>query len=250
VRLNLAAAPSLCSKGGSCRCGQPDPGARSPAQRVGRARRPATGVSSWKGPWGPAASVFLPISGSLRARAPFVGVRFRRDTKKAGTVGLAVDFAPLKETSNCTPPAASLTPSSSPPGTRRRSARRGVASLRRSRCPARRRVLCGKRPRRRAGLAWWDRAVTSTAAASCGTSTPGSCGSSGTRGERVRGASGREFEPEIGRSGGGGKRRSGAVIRTCYRLLPPWRGWVRRGYRPILSPCASPPGPSMACWCP
>jgi len=57
-----------------------------------------------EGTLGPAASVFLPISGSLRARAPFVGVRFRRDTKKAGTVGLQIDFAPLKETSNCTPP--------------------------------------------------------------------------------------------------------------------------------------------------
>jgi len=57
-----------------------------------------------EGTLGPAASVFLPISGSLRARAPFVGVRFRRDTKKAGTVGLQIDFAPLKETSNCALP--------------------------------------------------------------------------------------------------------------------------------------------------
>src|SRR5256885_660490 len=36
--------------------------------------------------------------------APFAGVRFRRDTKKAGTVGLQIDFAPLKVTSNCSPP--------------------------------------------------------------------------------------------------------------------------------------------------
>jgi hypothetical protein len=57
-----------------------------------------------EGTLGPAASVFIPISGSLQGRAPFAGVRFRRDTKKAGTVGLQIDFAPLKETSNCTPP--------------------------------------------------------------------------------------------------------------------------------------------------
>ncbi len=47
------------------------------------------------GTLGPAASFMIPISGSLRGRAPFVGVRFRRDTKKAGTVGLQIDYAPL-----------------------------------------------------------------------------------------------------------------------------------------------------------
>jgi hypothetical protein len=57
-----------------------------------------------QGTLGPAASVFIPLSGSLRARAPLGGVRFRRDTKKAGTVGLQIDYAPLEVTSgNCTP---------------------------------------------------------------------------------------------------------------------------------------------------
>ena len=51
---------------------------------------------------GPAASVLIPISGTLRARAPFVGARFRRETKK-GTLGLQIDFAPLKVTAACPP---------------------------------------------------------------------------------------------------------------------------------------------------
>ncbi|MGH7546617.1 MAG: hypothetical protein ACREMM_00415 [Gemmatimonadales bacterium] len=54
-----------------------------------------------EGTLGPAASFLIPISGSLRGRAPFAGVRFRRDTKKAGTVGLEIDFAPLKVTESC-----------------------------------------------------------------------------------------------------------------------------------------------------
>src|SRR5881628_2429610 len=57
-----------------------------------------------EGTLGPAASVFFPVSGALRARAPFAGVRFRRDTKKAGTVGLQIDFAPLEVTAgSCAP---------------------------------------------------------------------------------------------------------------------------------------------------
>lgn len=56
-----------------------------------------------EGTLGPALSVFIPISGPLRARSPFAGVRFRRDTKKAGTVGLEIDFAPLKVTESCSP---------------------------------------------------------------------------------------------------------------------------------------------------
>jgi len=56
------------------------------------------------GTLGPAASFMIPISGSLRGRAPFVGVRFRRDTKKAGTVGLQIDYAPLQDTGPCSPP--------------------------------------------------------------------------------------------------------------------------------------------------
>src|SRR5438093_1234326 len=56
-----------------------------------------------EGTLGPAASVFFPVSGALPARAPFAGVRFRRDTKKAGTVGLKIDFAPLRLTASCSP---------------------------------------------------------------------------------------------------------------------------------------------------
>lgn len=54
-----------------------------------------------EGTLGPAVSVLIPVSGPLRARSPFAGVRFRRDTKKAGTVGLEIDFAPLKVTESC-----------------------------------------------------------------------------------------------------------------------------------------------------
>jgi len=53
------------------------------------------------GTLGPAASFMIPIAGSLRGRAPFVGVRFRRDTKKTGSVGLQIDYAPLRITSSC-----------------------------------------------------------------------------------------------------------------------------------------------------
>ena len=50
---------------------------------------------------GPAASFLIPISGSLQGRAPFVGARFRRDTKKAGTVAVQIDLAPLRITGAC-----------------------------------------------------------------------------------------------------------------------------------------------------
>src|SRR6266403_5331051 len=36
------------------------------------------------GTLGPVVSAFIPISGPLRGRSPFAGVRFRRETKKAG----------------------------------------------------------------------------------------------------------------------------------------------------------------------
>jgi len=55
------------------------------------------------GALGPAASFLIPISGSLRGRAPFGGARFRRDTKKAGSVGLQIDYAPLRITGSCPP---------------------------------------------------------------------------------------------------------------------------------------------------
>lgn len=51
---------------------------------------------------GPEASYLIHVSGPLAARAPFVGVRFRRDTKKAGSIGLQIDYAAFKITTGCT----------------------------------------------------------------------------------------------------------------------------------------------------
>ncbi|HEY6222699.1 MAG TPA: hypothetical protein VIW26_02865 [Gemmatimonadales bacterium] len=56
------------------------------------------------GTLGPAIALWIPISGPLKARAPLAGVRFRRDTKKAGSVGLEIDYAPLEVTGSCTNP--------------------------------------------------------------------------------------------------------------------------------------------------
>lgn len=54
------------------------------------------------GTLGPAVAFLIPISGPLKGRAPFLGVRFRRDTKKASNVlGLEVDWAPLSITGTC-----------------------------------------------------------------------------------------------------------------------------------------------------
>lgn len=51
---------------------------------------------------GPSVSYWFPISGPLRARAPFPGVRFRRDTKKRkSSVGLQIDYAPLEIRTGC-----------------------------------------------------------------------------------------------------------------------------------------------------
>jgi len=50
---------------------------------------------------GPEASYLIHLSGPLAARAPFVGVRFRRDTKKSGSIGLQIDYAPFKVTGTC-----------------------------------------------------------------------------------------------------------------------------------------------------
>src|SRR6266699_719881 len=56
------------------------------------------------GTLGPVVSAFIPISGPLRGRSPFAGVRFRRDTKKAGSLGLQIDYAPLEVTAgSCAP---------------------------------------------------------------------------------------------------------------------------------------------------
>ena len=57
-----------------------------------------------EGTLGPSVSALIPVSGSLRGRGPFAGVRFRRDTKKSGTVGLEIDYAPLEVTAgSCAP---------------------------------------------------------------------------------------------------------------------------------------------------
>src|SRR5207302_632578 len=53
---------------------------------------------------GPALTAFIPIAGPRRGRSPFAGVRFRRDTKKAGSLGLQIDYAPLEVTAgSCAP---------------------------------------------------------------------------------------------------------------------------------------------------
>lgn len=57
-----------------------------------------------QGTLGPAVSFLIPVSGPLEGRGPFFGVRFRRDTEKAGTVGLELDYAPLRVTESCSPP--------------------------------------------------------------------------------------------------------------------------------------------------
>lgn len=54
---------------------------------------------------GPAVGFLIPVSGPLRARGALVGARFRRDTKKLGSVvGLDVLYAPLRVTTNCPTP--------------------------------------------------------------------------------------------------------------------------------------------------
>lgn len=58
-----------------------------------------------EGTVGPAAGFLIPVSGPLRARGPMVGARFRRDTKRAGSVvGLDVLYAPLHVTTSCPTP--------------------------------------------------------------------------------------------------------------------------------------------------
>jgi len=59
------------------------------------------------GTFGPAVGLLFPLSGPFEGRGPTFGVRFRRDTKKAATLGLQVDYAPLRIrqgcSSNCEP---------------------------------------------------------------------------------------------------------------------------------------------------
>jgi len=49
---------------------------------------------------GPAVGMLFPLSGPLEGRGPTFGVRFRRDSKK-GTLGLQIDYAPLRVRQGC-----------------------------------------------------------------------------------------------------------------------------------------------------
>ena len=53
------------------------------------------------GTLGPTVGVLGRLSGAFESRGPTLGVRFRRDTKKAGSLGLQVEYAPLRVTSTC-----------------------------------------------------------------------------------------------------------------------------------------------------
>ena len=53
------------------------------------------------GTLGPALGVLTPLSGPLEGRGPTVGVRFRRDQKKGGSLGLQIDYAPLRVRTGC-----------------------------------------------------------------------------------------------------------------------------------------------------
>src|ERR1700716_2574178 len=53
------------------------------------------------GTLGPAVGVLTPLSGPLEGRGPTVGVRFRRDQKKGGSLGLQIDYAPLHDRTGC-----------------------------------------------------------------------------------------------------------------------------------------------------
>ncbi len=53
------------------------------------------------GTFGPAVGMLFSLSGPLEGRAPTLGVRFRRDSKKHGTVSLQVDYASLRAPAEC-----------------------------------------------------------------------------------------------------------------------------------------------------
>jgi len=52
------------------------------------------------GTLGPAVGLLVPVSGPFAGRAPTLGIRFRRDTKK-GTLGLQIDYAALRVRQGC-----------------------------------------------------------------------------------------------------------------------------------------------------
>jgi hypothetical protein len=53
------------------------------------------------GTLGPAVGVLTPLSGPLEGRGPTLGVRFRRDQKKGGSLGLQIDYASLRVRTGC-----------------------------------------------------------------------------------------------------------------------------------------------------
>jgi len=58
-------------------------------------------TSLLNGTIGPAVGFLLPLSGAFEGRGPALGVRFRRETKKSGSLGLQIDYAPLRVTKGC-----------------------------------------------------------------------------------------------------------------------------------------------------
>jgi hypothetical protein len=69
------------------------------------------------GTLGPAAGWLARLSGPMEGRGPTLGVRFRRDTKKSGSLGLQIDYAPLKVlgcSSSCSPNAVLFAPGYEP----------------------------------------------------------------------------------------------------------------------------------------
>ena len=53
------------------------------------------------GTLGPAIGVLLPLSGPLEGRSGTVGVRFHREQRKGGALGLQIDYAPLRVRTGC-----------------------------------------------------------------------------------------------------------------------------------------------------
>src|SRR5213594_1965160 len=138
------------------------------------------------GTLGPVVSAFIPISGPLRGRSPFAGVRFRRDTKRRGAWVCRSITLPSRSPPAAARPDVGPTPSSSRPVTKRRSGRRGAACTAWS-------VSSSRGSTRKGPIAAWRRGrmaasvPTSTAAGPCGTSTRASCGCSVTPGKMCSG---------------------------------------------------------------
>ena len=69
------------------------------------------------GTLGPAVGILSRLGGPLEARSPTFGVRFRRDTKKSGSLGLQIDYAQLRVigcSSDCAPNAILFAPGYEP----------------------------------------------------------------------------------------------------------------------------------------